>query len=196
MRVRRLDHVLLAMPAGRESEAREFYQGILGIPEAAKPPARGLSREPRLGAAPIRERRRPRRSALPLGRCARPRHPAIGWLEYPGDEVQQRGFSAAGRPEQGDEFAGANVDVEIIERNYLPGFGLEAHGKPEAFDQALADRIARRLYRGHPCVRFPDRRETLRRENNIQTSSQRDSQSDSLPRAFHVLMEAYPAFWK
>jgi catechol 2,3-dioxygenase-like lactoylglutathione lyase family enzyme len=37
MRVRRLDHVLLAMPAGRESEARAFYQGILGIPEAAKP---------------------------------------------------------------------------------------------------------------------------------------------------------------
>ena len=39
MQVRRLDHVLLAMPAGRESEARAFYQGILGIPEAAKPAA-------------------------------------------------------------------------------------------------------------------------------------------------------------
>lgn len=37
MRVRRLDHVLLAMPAGRETEARDFYQGILGIPEASKP---------------------------------------------------------------------------------------------------------------------------------------------------------------
>jgi catechol 2,3-dioxygenase-like lactoylglutathione lyase family enzyme len=37
MRVRRLDHVLLAMPTGRESEARQFYQGLLGIPEAAKP---------------------------------------------------------------------------------------------------------------------------------------------------------------
>ena len=37
MRVRRLDHVLLAMPAGRESEARQFYRDILGIPEAAKP---------------------------------------------------------------------------------------------------------------------------------------------------------------
>jgi catechol 2,3-dioxygenase-like lactoylglutathione lyase family enzyme len=37
MRVRRLDHVLLAMPAGRESDARQFYQGLLGIPEAAKP---------------------------------------------------------------------------------------------------------------------------------------------------------------
>ena len=39
MRVRRLDHVLLAMPAGRESDARRFYQGILGIPEASKPEA-------------------------------------------------------------------------------------------------------------------------------------------------------------
>jgi catechol 2,3-dioxygenase-like lactoylglutathione lyase family enzyme len=37
MRVRRLDHILLAMPAGRESDARDFYQGILGIPEAIKP---------------------------------------------------------------------------------------------------------------------------------------------------------------
>ena len=37
MRVRRLDHVLLAMPAGRESEAREFYRDILGIPEKVKP---------------------------------------------------------------------------------------------------------------------------------------------------------------
>ena len=37
MRVRRLDHVLLAMPAGRELEARNFYSGILGIPETKKP---------------------------------------------------------------------------------------------------------------------------------------------------------------
>jgi catechol 2,3-dioxygenase-like lactoylglutathione lyase family enzyme len=37
MRVRRLDHVLLAMPPGREADARRFYQDILGIPEAKKP---------------------------------------------------------------------------------------------------------------------------------------------------------------
>lgn len=37
-RVCRIDHVLLAMPAGREDEARAFYQQMLGIPEAAKPP--------------------------------------------------------------------------------------------------------------------------------------------------------------
>jgi catechol 2,3-dioxygenase-like lactoylglutathione lyase family enzyme len=32
-----LDHVQLAMPAGREPEARAFYQAILGIPEVPKP---------------------------------------------------------------------------------------------------------------------------------------------------------------
>jgi catechol 2,3-dioxygenase-like lactoylglutathione lyase family enzyme len=34
-----VDHVQVAMPAGREAEARAFYAGLLGIPELAKPPA-------------------------------------------------------------------------------------------------------------------------------------------------------------
>jgi catechol 2,3-dioxygenase-like lactoylglutathione lyase family enzyme len=38
MRVMALDHVQLAMPAGREAAARAFYEGILGIPEIQKPP--------------------------------------------------------------------------------------------------------------------------------------------------------------
>ena len=33
-----IDHVQLAMPAGREDEASAFYSGLLGIPEVAKPP--------------------------------------------------------------------------------------------------------------------------------------------------------------
>lgn len=33
-----LDHVQLAMPTGREAEARAFYQGLLGLPEVPKPP--------------------------------------------------------------------------------------------------------------------------------------------------------------
>jgi catechol 2,3-dioxygenase-like lactoylglutathione lyase family enzyme len=33
-----IDHVQLAMPPGREAEARQFYGGLLGIPEIAKPP--------------------------------------------------------------------------------------------------------------------------------------------------------------
>jgi catechol 2,3-dioxygenase-like lactoylglutathione lyase family enzyme len=32
------DHVQVAMPAGRETEARAFYGGLLGMGELAKPP--------------------------------------------------------------------------------------------------------------------------------------------------------------
>ena len=39
MEVLRIDHVQLAMPAGREDEARRFYRDLLGIPERRKPPA-------------------------------------------------------------------------------------------------------------------------------------------------------------
>jgi catechol 2,3-dioxygenase-like lactoylglutathione lyase family enzyme len=38
MRVLSIDHVQLAMPSGREAEARKFYAGTLGIPEVPKPP--------------------------------------------------------------------------------------------------------------------------------------------------------------
>ena len=39
-----VDHVQLAMPAGREPEARAFYAGLLGIPELTKPPTLALRR--------------------------------------------------------------------------------------------------------------------------------------------------------
>ena len=38
MGIVRLDHVQLAMPAGREAEAVAFYQGVLEIPHVPKPP--------------------------------------------------------------------------------------------------------------------------------------------------------------
>lgn len=38
MRILGIEHVQLAMPAGRENEARRFYSDLLGIPETAKPP--------------------------------------------------------------------------------------------------------------------------------------------------------------
>jgi catechol 2,3-dioxygenase-like lactoylglutathione lyase family enzyme len=37
MRVLSIDHVQLAMPAGREDDARAFYSGLLGINEIPKP---------------------------------------------------------------------------------------------------------------------------------------------------------------
>jgi catechol 2,3-dioxygenase-like lactoylglutathione lyase family enzyme len=36
--VRRIDHILIAMPPGREAEARAFYCGVLGMTEKIKPP--------------------------------------------------------------------------------------------------------------------------------------------------------------
>lgn len=36
-RIHGLDHVQLAMPAGQESLARDFYSGILGLTELPKP---------------------------------------------------------------------------------------------------------------------------------------------------------------
>jgi catechol 2,3-dioxygenase-like lactoylglutathione lyase family enzyme len=38
MLIERIDHVQLAMPVGAEDRAREFYHGVLGIPEVPKPP--------------------------------------------------------------------------------------------------------------------------------------------------------------
>ena len=38
MRILKIDHVQLAMPAGQEQKARDFYSGVLGIPEVPKPP--------------------------------------------------------------------------------------------------------------------------------------------------------------
>ena len=37
MKVRGIEHVQLAMPTGEEQRARAFYEGVLGIPERAKP---------------------------------------------------------------------------------------------------------------------------------------------------------------
>ncbi len=37
MAILALDHVQLAMPAGREGEARAFYGGLLGFAEEIKP---------------------------------------------------------------------------------------------------------------------------------------------------------------
>lgn len=34
-----IDHVQVAIPVGSEQRAREFYTGVLGLPETPKPPA-------------------------------------------------------------------------------------------------------------------------------------------------------------
>ena len=39
MTILAIDHVQLAMPPGQEQKARDFYAGLLGIPEQPKPAA-------------------------------------------------------------------------------------------------------------------------------------------------------------
>ena len=69
--VLRFHHVQLAMPAGREDEARRFYAGVLGMEEVTKPPHlatrggcwfRGGGAELHLG---VEARFRPARKAHP-----------------------------------------------------------------------------------------------------------------------------------
>jgi catechol 2,3-dioxygenase-like lactoylglutathione lyase family enzyme len=38
MPIKGIDHVQLAMPPGQENVARAFYEGLLGLTEATKPP--------------------------------------------------------------------------------------------------------------------------------------------------------------
>ena len=58
--IRRLDHVQLAMPAGREAEAVAFYEGVLGIPHVPKPEHRAArAQHTSPGGAAIRRARIP-----------------------------------------------------------------------------------------------------------------------------------------
>jgi catechol 2,3-dioxygenase-like lactoylglutathione lyase family enzyme len=38
MQITGIEHVQLSMPPGEEQRAREFYSGVLGLPEVPKPP--------------------------------------------------------------------------------------------------------------------------------------------------------------
>lgn len=37
LRIARLNHAQITIPRGAEEQAREFYCGVLGLPEIAKP---------------------------------------------------------------------------------------------------------------------------------------------------------------
>jgi catechol 2,3-dioxygenase-like lactoylglutathione lyase family enzyme len=68
-----IDHVQLAMPAGREAEARAFYAGLLGMPEVPKP----AELAPRGGAWFESARVKIHLGVDPEFRPARKAHPAL-----------------------------------------------------------------------------------------------------------------------
>ena len=90
-RVERIDHVQLAMPAGAEAEAVEFYEGVLGIPRVPKPP----ELEVRGGCWFEREGLRVHLGVEDDFRPARKAHPA---LAVTGIEALCAELEAAGRP--------------------------------------------------------------------------------------------------
>src|SRR5262245_5406441 len=55
-------------------------------------------------------------------------------LQNARDQIEQRGLAAAGRAEQRKEFAGTNVDVEIVEGDNRTGLGRELHREIAALD--------------------------------------------------------------
>ena len=94
-RVEALDHVQVAMPPGREDEARAFYQGLLGIPEAARP----ASLAGRGGVWFERGALRVHLGVEADFRPARKAHPAFVVVDLP---ALAAALEAAGHPTVGD----------------------------------------------------------------------------------------------
>ncbi len=90
----RLDHVQLAMPAGREEEAEAFYAGLLGFVRLPKPEPQSARGGCWFGAGPV---------ALHLGveedfRPARKAHPALVVRDLPALVAALRSAGVTVRP--------------------------------------------------------------------------------------------------
>jgi len=96
MRIRAIDHIQLAMPAGGEALARGFYGAILGLPEKEKPPALAA----RGGAWFERDGLKIHLGVEKDFRPARKAHPALLVEDLPALAERLR---AAGRPVVDDE---------------------------------------------------------------------------------------------
>jgi catechol 2,3-dioxygenase-like lactoylglutathione lyase family enzyme len=102
-----LDHVQLAMPAGREDEAEAFYAGILGLARLPKPEPMASRGGCWFAAGPV---------ALHLGvesdfRPAKKAHPALKVRDLPALEAALIAAGVAVRPNQDQpEGTGCYID--------------------------------------------------------------------------------------
>jgi catechol 2,3-dioxygenase-like lactoylglutathione lyase family enzyme len=111
-----IDHVQLAMPAGREPEAVAFYEGVLGLAQQEKPPHLSVRGGCWFGAGAVR---------IHLGveadfRPARKAHPAlrvedlddlVGRLEAAGYEVREEGGLDGFRQRYVDDPFGNRIEL-------------------------------------------------------------------------------------
>lgn len=142
-----VDHVQLAMPVGREDEARAFYTDLLGIPEVAKPPALAGRGGAWFETATVKihleveEHFRPARKA----------HPALRVRDLPalarrlrdgGVDVRQDPLPDAVRVYVDDPFGNR---IELVERrDKSPATLYFLCGKMAAGKSTLARELARR----------------------------------------------------
>jgi catechol 2,3-dioxygenase-like lactoylglutathione lyase family enzyme len=111
-----IDHVQLAMPAGREDEAAAFYDGVLGLPQQQKPPHLAVRGGCWFGEGRVR---------IHLGveqdfRPARKAHPALlvedlddlmARLEAAGHEVREEGGLDGFRQRYVDDPFGNRIEL-------------------------------------------------------------------------------------
>jgi len=111
-----IDHVQLAMPAGREPEAVAFYEGVLGLAQQEKPPHLAVRGGCWFGTGAVR---------IHLGveadfRPARKAHPAlrvedlddlVGRLEAAGHDVREEGGLDGFRQRYVDDPFGNRIEL-------------------------------------------------------------------------------------
>jgi hypothetical protein len=147
MRIKEIEHVQLAMPPGKESEARNFYEGVLGIPEVPKPP--NLAK--RGGCWFVRDTLKIHLGVENEFRAARKAHPALLVEDLPALKtlIQAAGYSF----NMDEPLAGCGKIV--WSSNFCPGFRhfRVLSGFSRCFSRCRA-----------PHVGFQRRSETLRPE--------------------------------
>ncbi len=118
MRLVALDHVQLAMPAGRESEGRAFYGTLLGLTEVPKP----TELAKRGGVWFERDGLKVHLGVDPEFRAARKAHPAFIVDDLPA--LRARLAEAGYRTVDGEQAGNAYVDDPFGNRIELIGQGL------------------------------------------------------------------------
>src|SRR5262249_55597797 len=84
-------------------------------------------------------------------------HLAARGLEEAGDDVQESGLAAAGRPDEADELAGPDLDVNALQDAGPLAAVLGREGQVQVADQDRPRRLLDRsvVKRGAHCPRVP-----------------------------------------
>jgi len=136
MPIERIDHVQLAMPVGAEERAREFYQGVLGIPEVPKPAPKAA----RGGCWFARGELKVHLGADANFRAAQKAHPAFVVVELRSlsDKLKARGYAV-----REDESIDGHVRIHVD----------DPFGNRIEFMEARVDECVGWLFPTRPCWR-------------------------------------------